>query len=204
MRSVVSQVVSYTVRVDDPPALDPRATRSRDVMLDAARALLQQDGPAGVTHQRVAQRAGVGRATVYRHWPRPETLLQDAIAGVELPFFAGPAGHDPQDADGRAAWLHRELRRLADELALPAVARVTAAVLQTAQWDPGARHRLDRWLDQIDQRLRAAGVARGADDGTAALLVGPLVYRAVFQGAPVADEFLDRLVSVALHRTGTP
>jgi AcrR family transcriptional regulator len=174
--------------------LDPRAARSRDAVLVAARALLQEEGPASVTHQRVAQRACVGRATVYRHWPRPESLLQDAIAGVDLPFFAASAPDDPDDGHARAAWLRRELRRLADELALPTVARVTAALLQAAQWDADARQRLDRWLAEIDRRLRAAGIG----EGSAALLVGPLVYRAVFQAAPVDDALVDRLVSVVL------
>ena len=65
--------------------VDPRQARSRKAMLDAARELLAREGPAAVTHQRVARQAGVGRATVYRHWPRPEqliyaiTLLQEKI-----------------------------------------------------------------------------------------------------------------------------
>lgn len=180
--------------------LNARAARSRDAALTAARALLDEEGPAAVTHQRVAKRAGVGRATVYRHWPQPETLLQDAIAGVDLPFFAlVPDRID--DPAVRAAWLHRELRLLADELALPTVARITATLVQSAQRDPAARRRLDQWLDKIDQRLGAAGVGTGASD-TAALLIGPLVYRAVLQAAPVGDALIDRLVSAALYAPG--
>jgi hypothetical protein len=30
-----------------------------------------EEGPAGITHQRVAERAGAGRATVYRHLAQP-------------------------------------------------------------------------------------------------------------------------------------
>ncbi len=179
-------------------SLDPRAERSRAAVLAAARALLQEEGPAAVTHQRVAQRAGVGRATVYRHWPRPELLLMDALAGVELPFFAeAPAG--AERASDTAAWLRAELRRLADELALPTMARVTATLLQTAQWDPAARHQLDRWLDVIDRRLQGAGIthsyAHDASGSVAALLIGPLVYRAVLQARPVSDALIDRLVA---------
>src|SRR5437016_7314236 len=54
---------------------DPRVVKSRETILSAARTLLQESGPAAVTHQRVAARAGVGRATVYRHWRTPELLL---------------------------------------------------------------------------------------------------------------------------------
>src|SRR6478672_11373927 len=94
-------------------------TRSRDAILTAARTLLLRDGPAGVTHQRVAAQAGVGRATVYRHWPRPEQLLLDVMAGVDLPFFREPA------APVRP-WLAKQLRRLADELTLPNVSAAAA------------------------------------------------------------------------------
>ena len=47
-----------------PP--DPRTVRSREAILAAARHLLLHHGPAAVTHQRVAEQAGVGRATVSR------------------------------------------------------------------------------------------------------------------------------------------
>ena len=94
--------------------LDPRAARSREAMLAAARALLVHEGPAAVSHQRVARQARVGRATAYRHWPRPEQLLLDAMASVELPFFREPT-------PPVRPWLRQQLRQLADELALPKV-----------------------------------------------------------------------------------
>jgi len=43
-------------------AYDPRAARSREAILCAARLLLEREGPESVTHQRVAREAGVGRA----------------------------------------------------------------------------------------------------------------------------------------------
>jgi AcrR family transcriptional regulator len=70
------------------PATDPRAARSREAILAAAFDLLAREGPGAITHQRVAQQAGVGRATVYRHWAAPENLLRDVLYTAELPFFA--------------------------------------------------------------------------------------------------------------------
>src|SRR6266566_1989586 len=72
------------------PATDPRAARSREAILAAAYDLLAREGPGAITHQRVAQQAGVGRATVYRHWAAPEDLLRDVLFSAELPFFATP------------------------------------------------------------------------------------------------------------------
>src|SRR6266581_1100612 len=73
------------------PATDPRAARSHEAILAAAFDLLAREGPGAITHQRVAQQAGVGRATVYRHWAAPEDLLRDVLYTAELPFFATPA-----------------------------------------------------------------------------------------------------------------
>ncbi|MFF4260107.1 TetR family transcriptional regulator [Streptomyces sp. NPDC001663] len=46
---------------------DPRALRSRAAALVSATELLVDGGPEKVTHAAVAGRAGIGRATVYRH-----------------------------------------------------------------------------------------------------------------------------------------
>src|SRR5258707_11977979 len=115
------------------PATDPRAARSREAILPAAYDLLAREGPGAITHQRVAQQAGVGRATVYRHWAAPEDLLRDVLFSAELPFFATPALP-------LRPWLHAELRQLADELALPAVASLALALMeQTRPGGPGPR-----------------------------------------------------------------
>src|SRR6478735_2750708 len=110
------------------PATDPRAARSREAILAAAYDLLAREGPGAITHQRVAQQAGVGRATVYRHWAAPEDLLRDVLYTAELPFFATPTLP-------LRSWLHTELRQLADELALPAVASLAMALME--QTRPG-------------------------------------------------------------------
>ena len=62
------------------PRVDPRVERTRQAVLDAASVLLRTEGPGAVTHARVAEVAGVGRATVYRHWPEQGDLLHDAVA----------------------------------------------------------------------------------------------------------------------------
>ncbi len=154
-----------------------------------------------MTHQRVAAAAGVGRATVYRHWPRPEALLHDAMSQASLPFFTDPQG------DLRP-WLRQQLRRLADELALPTVRQMTATLIQTAQWDPAAREQLDRWLRTTAQRLQSALATADTTDhhddpeSLAALILGPLVYRTVLQAGTVTDDLLDHIVDDALPPAG--
>jgi AcrR family transcriptional regulator len=181
--------------------LDPRAVRSREAILAAARQLLLAEGPAAVTHQRVAQASGTGRATVYRHWPRAEQLLLDVMAGTDLPFFRAP--RSPV-----RPWLRQQLRQLADELRLPAVAAVALTVMQGSLWDPGIARSRDGMIAAIDERIgvalelatRTGEVQPGmpATDA-AALLVGPLLYRTALQSGSVDDDLIDRLID----RVGT-
>src|SRR5260221_3163014 len=126
-------------------ATDPRAARSREAILAAAYDLLAREGPGAITHQRVARQAGVGRATVYRHWAAPQDLLRDVLYTAELPFFATPALP-------LRPWLHAELRHLAAELALPAVASLAIALMEQTL-PGGALARPHRAITTITQRL---------------------------------------------------
>ena len=180
------------------PATDPRAARSREAILAAAYDLLAREGPGAITHQRVAQQAGVGRATVYRHWAAPEDLLRDVLFSAELPFFATPALP-------LRSWLHAELRQLADELALPAVASLAIALMEQTR-SGGAGARPHRHITAITERL-AAAFALAVDVGeldkapdadmAAAHLIGPLVYRTTLQAAPVPDRLLAEVIDSA-------
>jgi AcrR family transcriptional regulator len=177
------------------PATDPRAARSREAILAAAYELLAREGPGAITHQRVAQQAGVGRATVYRHWAAPEDLLRDVLYTAELPFFATPALP-------LRSWLHAELRQLADELALPPVASLAIALMQQTR-SGGAGARPHRHITAITERL-AAAFALAVDAGeldtapdaalAAAHLIGPLIYRTTLQAAEVPDSLLTAVI----------
>lgn len=177
-------------------SVDPRATRSREAILAAARTLLITEGPPAVTHQRVAVQAGVGRATVYRHWPAPETLLLDAMVSVDLPFFREPT-------TPVRPWLHRELRKLADEQAMSGVIAVASTLIHGAARDPELRSRRDIIVATGTERLGVAltlAVDSGELDTTLdfhdayAVLLGPLLYRTTFQAGTVSDELIDRLL----------
>jgi len=182
------------------PATDPRAARSREAILAAALDLLAREGPGAITHQRVAQQAGVGRATVYRHWADPEDLLRDVLYTAKLPFFATPALP-------LRSWLHTELRQLADELALPAVASLAIALMEQTR-SGGAGASPHRHITTITERLAAefalavdAGELDTAPDAAlaAAQLIGPLVYRTTLQAAPVPDSLLTAVIDGAAH-----
>lgn len=176
--------------------MDPRTARSRDAILVAAHTLLVREGPAAITHQRVAQEAGVGRATVYRHWQRGDHLLLAAMSGSDLPFLRTPT-------TPVKPWLHRELRGLADEMTLPAVAAVSLTLMQSALWDPEVAIRRDHSSAAVTTRVSTAlALARDNGELTTALppedasatLIGPLLYRTAMQAGTVSDALISHLL----------
>lgn len=59
---------------------DPRARRSRSRLRAAVLELAEDRDPTTITMSKVAQHAGVNRATVYQHFPDVNALLTDAMA----------------------------------------------------------------------------------------------------------------------------
>jgi AcrR family transcriptional regulator len=71
------------VTVAEPPvtrrAGRPRSEEADRAILDAALDALVEDGYAGMSIERIAAKAGVGKATVYRRWPGKAEILVDAL-----------------------------------------------------------------------------------------------------------------------------
>src|SRR5450755_1477729 len=61
----------------------PRCERARRAILSSTLKFLKtkENGFADLTIERVAEEAGVGKATVYRWWPNKAALVADAFAG---------------------------------------------------------------------------------------------------------------------------
>lgn len=135
----------------------PEDTRAR--ILDAARQVLIDEGYDELTLQHVADRAGVGRATIYYQFDSKAGLLDALIGAMEL-----EAGIDrSRDEDHTFAallervtdlWEHNaELLRTMTGLAT--VAPSLAEIIE--RHDQGRRQRITELVDEIDQdgRLRS-------------------------------------------------
>jgi AcrR family transcriptional regulator len=180
--------------------VDPRIQRTRWLVLDTVADLMQQDGVGAVTHQRVAERAGVARATLYRHWPRPVDLVFDALDLIDEPLLRH--GDLPL-----RSWLLSELRRVAVELAQPLAVQFLAVLIGGTALDERAAALRERLIERNVSPLAdavaaavAAGELRTAPDPYELLaqILGPVVFRAVLHGADVDDAFLVRTIDIAL------
>jgi AcrR family transcriptional regulator len=177
--------------------LDPRVARTRDAVRDAVRQVLRAEGIEAVTHQRIAETAGVGRASVYRHWPDRTHLVIDALTGdVPDPATWHTAGDLARDL---AAEVTRLQRVLNDSPFVPDL----VALIGRAEWDTGLRELKGRLLAQGTGRLRRAleHAATGGDlgddldvDDAVAALAGPLFYQRVLADRRITDAFVTWMV----------
>jgi AcrR family transcriptional regulator len=176
------------------------SARTRAAVHEALRSLFAEEGPAALTHQRVAQRADVGRATIYRHWPRPVDLVTEALTVVDQPVFRSREG-------SLREWLGGELTRFAADLAQPAATQFVATVIGTADQVQAVADLRDDLLRRISAVLDS-GLARAEatreignridPDELLARLLGPVIFRVSIQKATADRDYIDRLVAAAL------
>jgi AcrR family transcriptional regulator len=173
-----------------PDAGNPRVRRTRERILAAARELLSQVGPAGLTYSLLAERAGVTRQTLYRHWPtRPALLLGLILEGADGGY------PEPGDDPGAvaAAWLASLRDGLRDQARRIAVLGVAAQ----ADSDPDSAQALGQLTEYgnvaLNELLRPSGTTISADEY--ALLTGPVLARIFFERRPVTDEFIAAVVA---------
>ncbi|MBF9127864.1 helix-turn-helix transcriptional regulator [Plantactinospora sp. S1510] len=118
------------------------ALRNATVLLDAARQLVEEVGNE-ITLDEVARRAGVGNATLYRHFPTREDLL----AAVYADEVANLCRHGaqllgaPSPLDALFSWL--------DEFVVHVATKRPLALAATE--GPGGRrgHRFETWHSSI-------------------------------------------------------
>lgn len=97
--------------VIDPSAMAPKqlradARRNRDAILRAARTVFETEGVLA-SLDRIALRAGVGNATLYRNFPVREDLLAAVMESdlTEAQSEAARLGHDSSPREALAKWL---------------------------------------------------------------------------------------------------
>ncbi|BBX70304.1 TetR/AcrR family transcriptional regulator [Mycolicibacterium psychrotolerans] len=183
---------------------DPRVEHSRRAICRAALDEFADSGYAGFRMESVAARAGVGRSTVYRHWPDKAALVADALDSVHQQ--PDPARETAGSARARAEIL---LNHLARALTESAVAACIPAWIHAAANDADFRDRLHRFSAQRRQRLTdtiAAGVAEGefsptVDPETASVtLSGGVFYRCLMTPEAPDAGFVADLLDTVLGR----
>ena len=180
---------------------DPRVERSRQVILRAALDELGEAGYGAFTIEAVAARAGVGKSTIYRHWPGKVALIADA--------FEASHEHAVPPVEGLTArdGLERLLRHVAEIVTDPAFWAPIPALIEGAERDPRLREFRHRYSAERRRSL-ADLIRRGVADGefglradpelAAQALLGPIFYQRLLTSEPFDPGHVSELIDMVL------
>ncbi|MDT6985575.1 TetR/AcrR family transcriptional regulator [Streptomyces lusitanus] len=218
-----------TARTEDAPAGDAERRRSASDLriLRAAKELFLADRYAGVSLERVAERAGLSRQTVYNRFGSKEAVFREMVRDHWAAFAEQdrrPAG-DAEDAEDASAEevlraFAGSLRRFADETDQIRFARLVVAESARLPWIAEEFYRLGKgpvaaaFTDRLDALVRA-GRLRCPDTRLAArqfmglvqeFLVWPRVmaFTEEIAGGPGPDVVIDEAVRTFLARYAPP
>lgn len=180
----------------------PRRADADEAILTATLDLLTEMGVAGLSMDLLAQRAGVGKATIYRRWDSKEALILDAMRLMNAPI--------PVPDEGS---LRADLFTYMDEVAERFTpgrsgSDVLPHLIEASCYDDQLRASLDEYTRARQATVRTIlrrGIERGelprnSDvDLIVDVLLGPFFYHHLLTGAVVDRAFTHRLVEFALR-----
>jgi len=179
------------------PAVDPRIERSRQVILQAVLDELSELGYGALTIESAARRAGVGKATIYRHWPDKITLIADAFKLLQQQ-------RDPELVTGSPREkLARILCHVADVVAASPFSSCLPALIEGAERDRAVRrfhHHFQAEARKPTIALIANGIATGdfparIDPEIAAFaLLGAIFFCRLMTSTPFPEERVGDLI----------
>jgi AcrR family transcriptional regulator len=169
-----------------------RGAALESAILDAVLAELADVGYARLSMERVAERAGASKASVYRRWPSKVELVMDAV------YHVFPDAGSPPDTGTLRGDLIAMMRAVAEQLAGPA-GQALSGILSDALGDPDQARRVRSYA-----RGNSRAVARGEVDPAAvterrleaghALLRHQFITRGVPIPLAVIEEIADEVV----------
>lgn len=172
------------------------------VILRAAVEELAELGYGGVTIESIAARAGVGKSTIYRHWPDKLALIADAFE-----TFHEQMVPDLGDLPARDA-IALLLRHVAEVVVDSTFSRCIPALIEGAERDPRVREfhhlysaeRRQSIIDLITRGVRKGEIRKRVDPELATTaLLGAIFYRRLMTPRPFRSGEASELVDLVLR-----
>jgi len=188
-----------SARRDD--RIDPRVERSRTVILGAAVDVLAEVGYGGVTIESVAARAGVGKSTIYRHWPDKLALIADAFE-----TFHEQMVPDLSDRSARES-VEMLIGHVAEVVLDSTWSRCIPALIEGAERDRRVREfhhgysaeRRQALIDVIARGIEQGEFREGLDPELATIaLLGVIFYRRLMSGERLQPDSAGEVVELIL------
>ncbi len=177
----------------------PRSEEAHKAILDATLDLLVEVGYSALTVEGIAQRAGVGKATIYRRWPSKLPLVIEAFG--RLPAL------EEADTGDLITDLERMLRdylRLFNSsplrAVLPSLAGERAHNPELSElFAPVVRDRRQPLIRALERAVARGELSADLDlDLAADLIVGPIAVRLFFTGGKIHPRIVRPILELAL------
>lgn len=178
----------------------PRSEEAHRAILDATLELLVEVGYSALTVEGIAQRAGVGKATIYRRWPSKLPLVIEAFG--ELPAFEAS---DSGDLVTDLETILRSYLRVYNTTPLGSVVPSLAGELPHNPelmdlFAPVVKARRQPLVDVLRRAVARGEIPADTDlDLAADLIVGPITVHVFFRPGKVPVRMVRPLVELALN-----
>jgi AcrR family transcriptional regulator len=180
--------------------MSPRARHDDADILEATLRVIAEDGVSGATVDTVAARAGISKATIYRHWGSRARLIHAALSSLEGPYVE-TVGETLREDLTVLLW------HVVEFFNRPDIGRVFASFIDAAARDPelAALHQetMAKARASFEQVVRR-GINRGElpadlDIGLFIDVVrAPFIYRRVVAQQPVRPADVEPVVDLVL------
>ena len=187
---------------------DPRLTATRNIALDAALIILQNEGVLAVTHASISVKTGISRSTLYRHWPKLDQLRNDAFKRAATPPSISPRTNGPLRAD--LIWMLSILMSALNETPW---GQIAPQVIAAAATDQQARSVINDFMKEriaSVEAIFAAAEARGELPPGAPvrylveMAIAVPYFRKLIAGLPLDHEWLEAHVELICRLAKEP
>jgi AcrR family transcriptional regulator len=177
-----------------------RSRRAESAILEATIDLLAELGFGGLTIDGIAARAGVGKATIYRHWSSKAEVAVEAFRSFIPPL-------DDPDSGSLADDVRSVVHQIVDGLSNSPLAGILPSLVEAAERDPeverlfkefgGTRRAVFRGI--LTRAAERGELREGLDHDVAIdLLVGPIFTRRLVTRVPVTRQHADAVLNLVL------
>lgn len=171
-------------------------------ILEAASGLLNEIGFSNLTIEGIAAKAGVGKTTIYRHWPNKASLVMDAFLAETAPQF-------PYPDTGSAITDIREQMKLVVKVLNSSHGNTVATLIGGSQTDPELAEAFRTHFLALRRAESKAVLKKGIEhneipstidlDMLLDTLYAPLYFRLLIKHAPLTETFVDQIVDLVVN-----
>lgn len=178
----------------------PRSEEIHQAILNATLDLLVEVGFSALTVEGVANRAGVGKATIYRRWSSKLPLVVEAFG--QLPGF------EPVDTGNLEQDIKQMLHRYVSVFNSTPLGTVLPSLVGerthnpelASLFEPVMRERRQPLFDALKRAVARGELAPDLNlERAADLIVGPIAVALFFRGGKINPKSIDPVVELALQ-----